>query len=459
MPEYELTQITLEVAQIALSFCSNVDREDWVENGMAIKSEFGDLAYDMWYQWGSTTSADRVKTSKGVWRSFRRKGINIGTVIDKALKNGFKFENKELTTADKNRLTKEREIRQKQREKQDAEDQKKIDAWQQSVSDFLMSHLDKFTPDGKNDYLTEKQVPGFGCLFPIQPLILVVDPDTEKLECHYGYDNCVNFFKTPKEDLPTFQYMKPNQAFAIPMISADNQLWNFQIIRHTGSKIFLKGAKKSGCFHLIGAVTPLMKFNVCAAEGFANAAAIYMAMGCPVLVTFDAGNMPKVAKNFFDQYWQQISRFAFCADDDHHLEKAGKRNVGLEKAREAAALVEGFVIIPDMADIQPADPELPLETNPSPKADAADVESALNEALTGQLMDPDKPEDIDILLPKVITFSSKTKKLTVSAIQKEFKVGYNRARRMMDYLVNNDLLVDPRKNETIANQTGDTDGF
>lgn len=62
----------------------------------------------------------------------------------------------------------------------------------------------------------------------------------------------------------------------------------------------MKGGRKQGLFHLLGALpaahTNDMAAVVLMAEGYATAATLHMATGHPVAVAFDAGNLTPVAK-------------------------------------------------------------------------------------------------------------------------------------------------------------------
>lgn len=77
----------------------------------------------------------------------------------------------------------------------------------------------------------------------------------------------------------------------VPLYAATTgQLVNLQRIYPDGTKRFLTGGQKSGChFRLAGSGAPIF------AEGLATAWTVRAATGRTVVVTFDAGNLPKVA--------------------------------------------------------------------------------------------------------------------------------------------------------------------
>ena len=76
------------------------------------------------------------------------------------------------------------------------------------------------------------------------------------------------------------------------------------------------------------------------AEGYATAASIAEATGRSVVMTVDAGNMPKVAAKLKAAYQQ--SDHLFLADDDHKHAV----NKGVEKAKQAANITGGHWLAP-----------------------------------------------------------------------------------------------------------------
>lgn len=81
------------------------------------------------------------------------------------------------------------------------------------------------------------------------------------------------------------------------------------------------------------------------AEGYATAATIKEATELPAIVSaFDSGNLKAVAKGLHEKYPHKF--FVIAADDDKHLELTQGINPGKEKAREAANIVNGVVLLP-----------------------------------------------------------------------------------------------------------------
>lgn len=347
---YVLSDIDLTVAAEALEYCDPSDREEWWSMGMALKAEFGESARDVWDQWSQKASNYKLSSVNSSWKSFKRSGINIGTLIAKAQSNGFKFDRPKVTQEQREKLDHERKKRIALRKKEQIEDDRLIDIWRLKLSDFLISTVQNLDVEGNSDYLAKKKIAGMGVLFSTSPMVIVADQDKNLVETWIGHDRFTEFFAIPKEERPKFRMMKKG-VFAVPLFDINGRLWNLQIIQPSGHKSFFPG-RKQGCFHIIGQIPAVGRFNVCMAEGYANGACIHMALSCPVIIAFDSGNLMKVAKAFHDKYNNRINRFAICADDDQHLVREGKKNVGMEKAWDAAEAVGGLVIAPliDKAD-------------------------------------------------------------------------------------------------------------
>jgi putative DNA primase/helicase len=128
-------------------------------------------------------------------------------------------------------------------------------------------------------------------------------------------------------------------------------------------KMFLPGARKSGCFYVLGEVSPGQPIAI--AEGFATAASCRQATGWATVVAFDAGNLPHVAQAC--RAYSPESVIVIAADDDSfghcvackapvRVEDGDtcpacgqphkRRNAGQIRAREAAKEVGGVVASP-----------------------------------------------------------------------------------------------------------------
>jgi len=131
-------------------------------------------------------------------------------------------------------------------------------------------------------------------------------------------------------------------SIIVPAYDVNGKLWTLQFIDQEGNKRFLSGGKKKGCFFTFGSIENAEKVFIC--EGFATGATIYECSETPVIVAFDAGNLKPVAQSIKEKY--QNLKLIFCADNDTYNEV----NVGVEKAQEAAQIVDGEVIVPQFKD-------------------------------------------------------------------------------------------------------------
>ena len=114
----------------------------------------------------------------------------------------------------------------------------------------------------------------------------------------------------------------------IPLKDTAGKLWSLQWIGADGTKRFLPGGRKKGCFHHIGKLeegNPLI-----IVEGYATGASITMATGWPTVIAFDAGGLRSVIEELKSVYLK--SPLLIAGDEDCWKE----RNIGREKAEEAA---------------------------------------------------------------------------------------------------------------------------
>lgn len=137
----------------------------------------------------------------------------------------------------------------------------------------------------------------------------------------------------------------------VPARDVAGTLWGYQRIfsekLDIGDKVFRKGSRKEGCFHLLGEIKPEGELYVC--EGIATAISVHLATENPTLSVFDAGNLAPVAKAIRDTYPHLHIRFA--ADNDQYPAKDGKiYYTGFKKAQEAAKKIgNSSVILPFFA--------------------------------------------------------------------------------------------------------------
>lgn len=119
----------------------------------------------------------------------------------------------------------------------------------------------------------------------------------------------------------------------IPIYDESGAIVNLQFIATDGTKRFLSGGRKKGCYYLLGGDGS--KVLVC--EGFATGASLSESTLCAVFIAFDAGNLKPVA--MLAKKISPVSDIIICGDND-------ESGVGQHKAHVAALACGGKVFIP-----------------------------------------------------------------------------------------------------------------
>lgn len=126
----------------------------------------------------------------------------------------------------------------------------------------------------------------------------------------------------------------------IPMVgSSSERLTGLQFISEDGTKKFLPGTRKKGSFFAIHkGASP----TIYVTEGYATGFSVSEALRSTVYIAFDAGNLRAVAEAIRTMHTG--INIVVCADNDCWREDG--KNIGIEKAKEAAGNVDGLVVIP-----------------------------------------------------------------------------------------------------------------
>jgi putative DNA primase/helicase len=137
------------------------------------------------------------------------------------------------------------------------------------------------------------------------------------------------------------------RVLVVPMRDSNGKLWGLQQIHDSGSKYFITGQRKQGCFHVIPEDADLNAADtlyIC--EGFATAASVYQATQGTVIVAFDAGNLLSVCEALRKDH--QDKPIILAGDDDVWSRKQDGTpyNAGREKGVEAATAVLGRAVFP-----------------------------------------------------------------------------------------------------------------
>jgi putative DNA primase/helicase len=266
--------LDLRTAERMLDFVHDQqDRHTWVSVGMALKSEFGDAAFDAWLQWSSQAENFDAKSCKTSWRGFKAGGIGIGTLIKLAMDGGFKFD-KTQSAPDRAEMARRKAARVAALQAEAAtQAQRHQDASAAAMDVWLKAHK-----TGNSAYVQRKGI-----------------------------------------DAPESVRFMDDGTLLVPMLRYDlpraEALKGLQTIAPDGTKRFTPGMAKSGTACRLGLAVVGEPVFVC--EGYATGMTLRMALGRrhAVFVAFDAFNLPHVVQAVHEAL--PTSPIVICADDDH----------------------------------------------------------------------------------------------------------------------------------------------
>lgn len=286
--------IALETAESMLSYVRGVDdREIWVKIAYAIKSEFGDLAFEAWDEWSQSGASYSASDAKAVWKSVKPNGkVGIASLIAAAKEGGWK-----PTDSDKRHVSAE-EIAARKAEREarlqaerDQEERDRQSAAEESARMWDAARAD----DIGHPYAARKQVACIGA-------------------------------------------RRLKDMLLIPMRHGPGALVGLQIIQPDGSRKFKTGTPAAGAYTVLGSPTKTGPIVIC--EGWATGCSIHMATGWCVVVAFSAGNLEAVAKKI--RAALPDARLIMAADDDAFTDG----NPGITYATAAATAVDAELAVP-----------------------------------------------------------------------------------------------------------------
>ena len=237
----------------ALQFVSPVERETWIQMGMALRSEFGDAALDAWMDWSRQADSFRESAALSAWRSFKGAGVTMGTLIHLAKQNGWRDDDKFQRPSSSQMALRNLEVS----ERLNAENQARIKAQQAAAkkAGWILHQ----TIQEQHAYLQSKGWPeAKGAVW----------------------------WPNPEQNL-----------LCIPM-RVGRDLVGVQLIDRTGSKRYLSGQRTSGAEYVIANNGPrAIDWWV---EGFATALSLRdclqaLRLRYRIHVTFSAGNLKGMA--------------------------------------------------------------------------------------------------------------------------------------------------------------------
>ena len=140
-------------------------------------------------------------------------------------------------------------------------------------------------------------------------------------------------------------------CLVVPLYDESGTIWSCQEITPGGGKLFTKGGRVGGCFHVLDGQLTSLGDRIVSAESFATCTSIREATDATVVMALDAGNLIKVARAI--RQFAPRALIVIAADDDRKPELAG--NVGIDKAETAAAAIGAAVAVPVLSDGRPGD--------------------------------------------------------------------------------------------------------
>jgi putative DNA primase/helicase len=129
-----------------------------------------------------------------------------------------------------------------------------------------------------------------------------------------------------KKRVEAFGVRFGNDILVVPLKDTTGKLWSLQWIKPDGTKRFLTGGRKKGCFHSIGLLEDGKPIIV--VEGYATGASVHMATQQAVVIAFDAGSLEPVIEELKRAYHK--SPILIAGDDDCWKES----NTGRKRAEQ-----------------------------------------------------------------------------------------------------------------------------
>ncbi|MCY1526832.1 hypothetical protein D9M68_618730 [compost metagenome] len=278
--------------------------------------------------------------AKTVWRSFRKGGTGLGSVIKLAMDNGWRPDRREVSREDKRRLAEQQEARRRARQAEVEADEARLLVMRGRVADACEAIWSKHVAEsGESGYLTRKGVGAHGVGFLLRTVVLEIDDQAERCQLWCGSE-AQDYLRQLPKPRPAHQSMLVMKRgdLVVPLRDINGHLHALQVINGAGRKLFPKYGRKSGCFHVLG--RPDGAVLIAMAEGYATAASIHEATGWPVVMAVDSGNLLPVARAVAEAF--PAARLVICGDDDPDVDG----NPGRTKAEAAAREVGGVAVFP-----------------------------------------------------------------------------------------------------------------
>jgi putative DNA primase/helicase len=281
----------------------DLPRDEWARVGMALKSELGDAGFDLFEAWSSRADGYKASDCKSTWQSIKAGGgVGIGSLFHLAKSHGYELDK---TTPPRPPNADELRERAAQRKARDDEANAGRERGHEAAAVEAARMWASATDADASPYLQRKNVKGVG--------VRAVSDGT----------------------------------LFVPLRDVAGKLWNIQRIApqkptQGTDKLFLKGGRKTGLFHLIGEIDEARALLVC--EGAATGFSLHEATGLPVAIAFDSGNLFHVAKALRAAH---PAAMIVVSGDDDGLQHADTKNPGRDGAIKAATAIGARWVLPN----------------------------------------------------------------------------------------------------------------
>jgi len=280
---------------------------DWYPMAYAIKDALGENGKDLWHDWSRQGDNYKASVAEATWKSAKSKagGITVATLFKQARDNGYRPEKPYVAPSPEQRARIARE-RATQDEIWAVYNHVRHQSASRLANTIWRNAKDLTAADLAHPYLRNKDIQDLTAVAGIR----------------------INRYKGQNK-------------LVIPIYSRNGQtgnteLVNLQQIEESGEKRFLAGGQKSGGYAILNGTHADMAQGFYLAEGYATAASVHLATGKPVVIAFDAGNLPVVAARIIERgNLPADTPIYLAADNDRASQK------GLTKAAEAAAILGG----------------------------------------------------------------------------------------------------------------------
>lgn len=280
---------------------------DWYPMAYAIKDALGENGKDLWHDWSRQGDNYKASVAEATWKSAKSKagGITVATLFKQARDNGYRPEKPYVAPNPEQRARIARE-RATQDEIWAAYNHVRHQSAARLANTIWRNAKELTAADLAHPYLRNKDIQDLTAVAGIR----------------------INRYKGQNK-------------LVIPIYSRNGQtgnteLVNLQQIEESGEKRFLAGGQKSGGYAILNGTHADMAQGFYLAEGYATAASVHLGTGKPVVIAFDAGNLPVVAARIIERgNLPADTPIYLAADNDRASQK------GLTKAAEAAAILGG----------------------------------------------------------------------------------------------------------------------